>query len=146
PEPEVRRDLVVARSAGVELPGDRPDPPDERRLDVHVDVLEARVPHDRAGLDVARQPFEPLDQHRDFLVGQDPGPPQPPDVGDRAAQVVECQLRIDLDGAREIRDPRVVLLAEPATPEPHRSSSRRAWAWYVARRFNPSDPRAAPGR
>ena len=90
PEPEVRRDLVVPRAAGVELAGDRPDPLDQRRLDVHVDVLEGRVPRDLARLDVPAQALEPLDERRDLVVGQDPGPAEAADVGDRAAQVVEA--------------------------------------------------------
>ena len=44
PQAQVRRDLVVARAAGVELAGQRPDPVGERRLEVEVDVLERRVP------------------------------------------------------------------------------------------------------
>ena len=53
PEAEVRGDLVVARSAGVELAGDRTDLLGQRRLEVEVDVLEGGIPGDRAGRDVA---------------------------------------------------------------------------------------------
>ena len=44
PEPEIRRDLVVPRAAGVELAGDRPEPLGQGGLEVEVDVLERRVP------------------------------------------------------------------------------------------------------
>ena len=84
PETKVRGDLVVPRPSGVELAGDRPDARDQRRLDVHVDVLERRVPGDLARLDVARQALETLDERGDLVVGQDPGPAQAADVGDRA--------------------------------------------------------------
>ena len=48
PEPQVGGDLVVARAAGVEPAGDRPDPLGQRRLEVQVDVLERPGPT-RAG-------------------------------------------------------------------------------------------------
>src|SRR3954465_15242850 len=52
PEPQVRRDLIVARAAGVELAGQRTGLRRERRLDVHVDVLERLVPVEPALRDV----------------------------------------------------------------------------------------------
>ena len=44
--------LVVARAAGVELLSRLSDPLGERRLDVHVNVLERRGPPEAAGFDV----------------------------------------------------------------------------------------------
>ena len=40
PEPEIGRDLVVARARGMQPPGRRPDQLGEPRLDVHMDVFE----------------------------------------------------------------------------------------------------------
>ena len=59
PEPQVRGDLVVARTAGVEPAGDRPDPLGERGLEVQVDVLERRVPLEPTGRHVLGERGQP---------------------------------------------------------------------------------------
>src|SRR6202008_3515906 len=110
PEPEVRRDLVVPRSAGVELAGNRPQPLGERGLEVQMDVLEARVPAELAALDVAPQVREAGDERRDFVVGEDAGSAEAADVGDRPLEVVDGQRRVDVDGPAEGGDPLVSLL------------------------------------
>ena len=48
PEPQVRGDLVVPGPAGVQPAAQGPDALREHHLQVHVDVLERRIPHDRA--------------------------------------------------------------------------------------------------
>ena len=88
PEPQVRRDLVVARPAGVELARDRSDPRRQCGLEVHVDVLEGRIPVDAAGGDILRQRGEAADELVHLVPGQQAGPPEAPDVGDRGRQVV----------------------------------------------------------
>ena len=52
PEPEIGRDLVVARARGVQPPGGRPDQLGEPALDIHVDVLERALEGELAGLDL----------------------------------------------------------------------------------------------
>src|SRR5262245_59655629 len=127
----------------MELAGDRSDPLEQRRLDVHVDVFEARVPYDRACLDIPRQPLKALDEHRDLVVGEDAGPAEPANVSNGLQEIVEGELRVDLGRPREVGDARVVLLAEPAAPEPHRSSSYLAPPWYVPTRVSRIGPSAA---
>ena len=46
------------------LPGERPDPLGQRRLDVHVDVLERRVPRERARRDVLGERRQAVDERR----------------------------------------------------------------------------------
>ena len=53
PEPEIHRDLVVARARGVQPPGNGTDVGGEPRLDVHVDVLERALEGEAAALDFA---------------------------------------------------------------------------------------------
>src|SRR5205823_982328 len=60
PERQVERNLIVAASARVQLPTRLPDPLDQRRLDDHMDVLEALVELEGPRLDVALDPLEPL--------------------------------------------------------------------------------------
>ena len=50
--PEIRRHLIVPGAGGVEGARDRTDPREERHLEVHVDVLELRVPRERVGQDL----------------------------------------------------------------------------------------------
>ncbi len=93
PEPQVRGDLVVPRPAGVELAGDRADPGRQRRLEVHVDVLERGIPVDRPASTVLGQGAQARDQLLDLVVAQEPGPAEPVHVGDRARDVVGGEPR-----------------------------------------------------
>ena len=62
PQPQVGGDLVVPRAARVESTGQRPDLLGQRRLDVHVDVFERRVPRQPTRGDVAGQCGQPVDE------------------------------------------------------------------------------------
>ena len=121
PQPEVGGHLVVARAAGVQLAAHAADALGEQRLEVHVDVLEGRIPGDRPRFDVLAQPDQPALEDRDLVLGQQPGSTEPADVRDRARDIVQREHRVDLDGARELRHPRVRPLAEPTAPQPHGS-------------------------
>ena len=122
PQAQVRGDLVVARTAGVEAPGERADPLGQRRLEVHMDVLERRVPGEPARRDVGGEGGKPVDEGRDLVSRKEPGAAESADVGDRAGDVVGGERRVDLDRAREVGDARVRLAAEPPAPGPHRAS------------------------
>ena len=93
-------------------------------LDVHVDVLEGRVPGRAPGSDVVGERGEAVDEGLDLVRGQETGPAEAADVGDRAGDVVGGERGVDLDRAGEVRDPRVRLAAEPSAPGPHRASGR----------------------
>ena len=120
PEPEVEGDLVVARSAGVQLAGDRPDARREGRLEVEVDVLQARVPGEAAGGHLLGQALQPRHERGLFDGRQELGPRQAVHVRDRAGQVVERQRAVDLDRAREVGGQGVGLGGETAAPHAHR--------------------------
>ncbi len=142
PQAQVRRHLVVAGPPGVELAADGADPGREQRLEVEVDVLERRVPGDRAGLDVEPQGGEAALERGDLLVGQQPRAAQAADVGDRPRDVVEGQLGVDVDRPGEVRHPRIRLVVEPAAPQPHAPSAARCGSSYVSGRAR---PRCGPG-
>ncbi len=93
PEPQVRRHLVVARAAGVELAGDRTDAGRERHLEVEMDILERGIPGDGAGLDLPLETVESLDERTCLVGGQEPGALEAADMRDGAAQVVDEPAR-----------------------------------------------------
>ena len=103
----------------MELSGQRADPGRKRGFQVQVDVLETRVPGERAGVHLGPERLQPIDQRRDLRVLEQPGAAEPAHMGDGTRQVVERQGLIDLDRAREVGRPRVRLAGEPSTPEPH---------------------------
>ena len=51
PQPQIGRDLIVARARGVQAPGRRPDQLGEARLDIEVDVLVLGAEDKIAGFD-----------------------------------------------------------------------------------------------
>ena len=114
---EVRRDLVVARPTGVELARRRPDPVGQRGLQVEMDILEPRIPRDRPVHDIRGQPLEPPDQLPD-LVRRSAGPPdRARGHGRSTPRGRRRELAVELDRAREVGDPPIVLLANRP---PHR--------------------------
>ena len=119
PQADIRGDLVVAGAAGVDLAGDRPDPLAEGNLQVHVDVLEARVPDERAGLHVGLEALQPLDQHRDFIGLEQSGPAQPVDVRDRAVDIVDGEHVVEIDRTGELGHPLVGSAFESTAPHLH---------------------------
>jgi hypothetical protein len=81
-EPEGRRDLVVARSAGVDLPADLAEQALDRRVDVLVGLLEI----------VERDRRKPLFGVRELGVGEEARRVQPVRVEQRSLEVVGQQL------------------------------------------------------
>ncbi len=126
PQPQVRGDLVVARAARVQPAAGGPDPASQLGLEVEVDVLEARVPLEPPGLDVVTHGPQAGLERRCLVRRKEPGPGEPVDVRDRAVQVVERELTVDLDRPAEVDRPWIALALEPPAPQSHRSSSDRS--------------------
>ena len=111
----------------MKLAGHGADAIRQRDLEVQVDVLEGWIPFDRAGRNVLAERGQPCDQRGELRFADQARPRQAADVGDRARDVVGSQLPVDIDGAREVRDTLVVLLAEAPAPDPL-PTSVRSWA------------------
>jgi len=111
----------------VELPGHRPDPRLEGRLQVQVNVLERGIPFDLPGLDLERQRLQPRGKRLDLVGAQDTGATQPSRMGDRALDVVRREGGVGLDRAREINDPLVGLTRESPAPALYRTLLRGSY-------------------
>lgn len=107
PQLEIGRDLIVATAAGVQLVGHVPEGAAEVGLDRHVHVLLVVGQHHRAGGDLRGQRGERGDQRVGLLRGQQPGDPEPLDVGDAASAVLLEQASIDRERARPRQEFRI---------------------------------------
>ena len=102
PKPHVERDLVIARATGVEF-GARCHPARQRRLDVHVHVLQLRPPVKSPGRDLSRDGVQPFDNRAQLRPGQQPGFPEHSRMGYRARDVVPPEPPIEGNGLSELR-------------------------------------------
>ncbi len=125
PETQVCGDLVVPRTAGLELAGHRAYPFGQRRFEVEVDVLEVRVPRHRPVGDRCGERLQPADELADLVVGQQARPTERADMRDRPGDVVGRQLTVELDRTGELGHPPIVLLREPAAPQTQCTPPRR---------------------
>ena len=96
PQPDVEGDLVVARAGGVELRGGR-HAAGQLRLDVHVDVLQLRLPLEGSRLDFGAQGVQTGDDLLPFLAGEHPDRLQHRGVGGRAEEVVAPEPPVEGD-------------------------------------------------
>src|ERR1035437_1939838 len=123
PQAQIRGDLVVARSARVQAPRQRPDSLPQRRLEIHVDIFERWVPLDGSGLHLAAQALQAGPERSHFVVPEETGASQSVDVSDRPGNVVCRKRAVEIDRAGEVGHPFVSRAIESTTPEPHGSRS-----------------------
>ena len=88
PQADVRRHLVVARPAGVQLLAGVADERRQAVLDVHVDILERRVPCKLAGVDFGADGRQAIDDGAMVLGVEGADLEQHVGVGDGALDVV----------------------------------------------------------
>ena len=116
PQPEVGRDLVVARARGVQPPGRRPDQLGEPRLDVHMDVFQRPLELEPAALHLRQDRVQAgndrlgVGRRNNALMSQHLG------VGPACRDVLAKQLAVDVDRGIYVRHDGVGLRAEPAAP------------------------------
>ena len=87
-QPDVGRDLVVARTAGVQTFADVSNDPDEAGFDVHVDVFARDRPLEFARVDFRVNPPQAIDDHAAFVARQHADVRQHSGVSDGALNVV----------------------------------------------------------
>src|SRR5690606_8514710 len=97
PQPQVGGHLIVARACSVQLSPDLSYDFGQTRLDVHVDVLFLRIPHESAALDLLGYLLQTAHELFGFARADDSRPRQPFGVGDRAVDVFAPELRVDVD-------------------------------------------------
>ena len=117
PQPHVGRDLVVARAAGVQLLAGIANVRGQRRLDVHVNILAADRPLERACLYALADALEAGDNGISLSGSEDALLRQHHGVGDAALDVVAVQPLIKLHRGGEGFDEGIGRLAEAAGPE-----------------------------
>ena len=102
PEPHVRRDLVVATARSVELRGGG-HALGERLLDVHVDVLEFRVPRKFSRGDGREDRIEAAVDRIAFLPRDEADVREHGGVGLAAGDVERREAAVERDGLAELQ-------------------------------------------
>jgi hypothetical protein len=109
---DVRRDLVVSRARGVELPSDRTRDLGHPPLDRHVDVLVVGPDLEPLGGHLAPHRLERLLQRRHVVGADDALPAEHPDMSERLLDVVRRQPPVECDRAVERLEGRVLRFRE----------------------------------
>ena len=94
PHPHVERHLIIARTGGVKLRAGR-HAPCQLRLDVHVDVLQLRLPLKLSACDLPANVVESFDNGHLFLLGEDTDLAKHRRVGDGTKDVLSPQPPIE---------------------------------------------------
>ena len=97
PEPEIGRDLIVARAGGVQAAGGRADQFGQAGLDVEVDVFERARECELARLDLDQHVAQPLGDGPRIGLRQDALRGQHGDMGLRAADILSIETPVEID-------------------------------------------------
>ena len=114
-QPHVGRDLVVAAARGVQ-PGGGRHPPGERLLDVHVHILQLRVPDEPAGIDGGEDVVEPGMDSRVFPRGEQADAREHGRVRLAARDVKRGEPVVERDGFAELQHQLGGAGGEPPAP------------------------------
>jgi hypothetical protein len=129
PEAKVRRDLVVAASAGVQALAEIAEPRDQFPLDEGVDVLVAGRPQPRRIRgDRLADRLDRLLQREAVGVPEDPGPLEGPGPCRGGVEILREQAAVDRKRVVEEREELVHAPVEAARPERGRSGRQRGLA------------------
>ena len=115
PEPQVGRDLIVARAARVQLTADGADKGAQPRLYVHVYVFFFAIPEELTALDFASNLLQTRNDRQRFAVAEHAGARQTFGVRERPCDVLAPQLPIDIDAGVEALHRGVNRVRQPTT-------------------------------
>ena len=116
-QPQVKRDLIVARAGGMQLFADVADAAGELGLDEHVDVLGLHVELQRAGLQVREDPGQTANDLVGVRLRQDAAFGEHGGVGHGAGDVLLVHPAVNGDGGVESVGQRRSLRLRPARPK-----------------------------
>ena len=103
PHPQVERHLIVARTAGVKLRA-RGYAPRQLRFDVHMDILQRRLPLKLSLCNLPADVVESFDNGQLLLLGEHADFAKHRRVGDGTEDVLAPQPPIERNGFSESRD------------------------------------------
>ncbi len=115
PHPHVERHLIVARTGRVQLRAGG-HAPRQLRFDVHVDVLQLRLPVKLSLRNLPANVVESFDNSHLFLLGEHADLAKHGCVGDGTKDVVAPQPPIERNGLSESRDLRAEVAEESSAP------------------------------
>ena len=95
PQPEVGRDLIVARTGGVEAPGGGADQLGQAAFDRHVDVLERKVARRAVAFELGLDGVEPGEDRRRIIGADDALVAQHGGVGARSGKILAPHPPVD---------------------------------------------------
>ena len=116
-QPQVKRDLIVARAGGMQLFADVTDAAGELGLDEHVDVLGLHVELQRAGLQIREDPGQTANDLVGVRLRQDAAFGEHGGVGHGAGDVLLVHPAVNGDGGVESVGQRRSLRLRPARPK-----------------------------
>ena len=116
PQADVGGDLIIARTAGVQLLAGNADALGQPRLDVHVHIFQIHPPIELSGLDFALDRPQPVDDAVAFAVAEHANLRQHGGMGDGALNVMLVQALVEIDRGSETGDEGVHRFAETAAP------------------------------
>ena len=116
-EADIKGDLIVARTGGVQLAADRSDALGESRFDIHVNIFKADLEFEVAGVDISQNAFQPGNNDCRLLVADDRLLRQHLAVGDGARNIITVHALVEVDRSGEFFNEFVGRLVEAAAPE-----------------------------
>ena len=127
PEPQVGRDLIVARASRVQALAGVADERGEPFLDVEMDVFEVARPREFAAPDLGADRLHPALDRVEIFAGENADRAKHSSVSERAGDVCFGEAAIEFDGRRVAFDPVGHRLAE--TPGPGGGSVTRSFGF-----------------
>ena len=116
-EPDVERNLIVARTTRMEAFPSFPDSSGKSCLDVHVDILERDREVELPLLDLTKDFLQPADYFLHIRQRNDLLPSEHTGMGNRAPYILVIEALVELDRSGELLYEFIGRLSEPTSPQ-----------------------------